>query len=56
MGENRIIWIPKALCQMVKDYENRQIIITINELVGKEDNDTGNRKKQKQKKNNNKQR
>lgn len=53
MGENRIIWIPKALLKMVEGYENRHVIVTVNELVEQKD-DTGNRKKIK--KNNNKQR
>jgi len=29
MGNNRIIWIPLALREMVRDYEDEDIILTI---------------------------
>jgi antitoxin component of MazEF toxin-antitoxin module len=29
MGNNRIIWIPLALREMVRDYEDEDIIVTI---------------------------
>ena len=29
MGDNRIIWIPIALREMIRDYEDDDIIVTI---------------------------
>jgi antitoxin component of MazEF toxin-antitoxin module len=29
MGNNRIIWIPLALREMIRDYEDEDIIVTI---------------------------
>ena len=29
MGDNRIIWIPLALREMIRDYEDEDIIVSI---------------------------
>ncbi len=29
MGDNRIIWIPLALHEMIRDYEDEDIIVSI---------------------------